>query len=308
MRPAAAYDVNQFFDAVENGDSHLVGTLLKADPSLVNLTDTRMTEPLGYSSKMRIKKEGRPDPPLRPRKSASLNSALHIAVDNRHFEVAQILLQRGANVNAAGDSGKTPLQTAVDWLNGPVSFELVALRIESGAEANVSTRGGFTALHEAIYAMQDTPPPPKEVVEILLRSGADATARTRSGETALESLVKLPKCAERVPIAIMLIQEENRRGRSTEAPLLCLAASRDEREVVRFLIEAGMDVNRADETGSPLHHAARQGFSENVNLLLAAGADPWTLDPAGRTAVECIPQKLLDALSVLEEHVQRRGL
>jgi hypothetical protein len=36
---------------------------------------------------------------------------------------------------------------------------------------------------------------------------------------------------------------------------------------------------------------------------LAAGADLWALDPAGRTAIECIPQKLLEALSILEQHV-----
>jgi len=298
--------VNQFFDAVENGDTHLVSTFLEADPSLVNATDTRMTKPLGYRIKMRVKKEGSPKPQLRSRERASMNSALHIAASNRHFEIARMLLQRGVNVNAVGDSG-TPLQTAVDWLNGPVSLELVALLIRNGADPNAGKPGGTTVLHQAIYAMQDHPPPPKELVEMLLRAGAVATARTRSGVTPLQVLLELPKCKERAQIAKMLIQAEALSGRPTVAPILCLAASKNEPELLRVLIEAGMDVNRADDVGSPLHHAARHGFSENVGVLLAAGADPRALDQAGRTAIECIPHKLLQALNILEQHAIRRA-
>jgi len=299
--------VNQFFDAVENGDTHLVSTFLEADPSLVNATDTRMTKPIGYRIKMRVKREGSPKPQLRPRERASMNTALHIAASNRHFEIARMLLQRGANVNAVGDRG-TPLQTALDMLNGPVSLELVALLIESDADVNAGGPGRATALHLAIEAMQYIPPPPKALVEILLRAGADAAARTSCGVTPLQSLLEIRKCIERDSIVKMLIQAEALSARPTEAALLCLAASKDEPEVLRVLLEAGIDPDRADDAGSPLHHAARHGFSENVSLLLSAGADPRALDQAGRTAIDCIPHKLLEALNILEQHVSRSGL
>ena len=297
--------MNQFFDAVENGDTHLVRTLLEADPALVHATDTRMTEPLGYWTKMRIKREGRPMPELRRRKQASRNSALHIAIENHQFEVAGMLLERGANANAGGGSGR-PLEMAVDRWDGSASFELVTKLIASGADVNGGVPGGFTVLHRAIEAMGGNRPAPKEVVELLLRAGADVTARTGSGETPLVCLLRLRKCSERVPILKLLIQEETRCGRPTETQLLGMAASRDEPEVLRILIDAGMDVNRACEEGlRPLQHAALHGLSENVRLLLAAGADPRALDGEGRTALEYIPQKLLDGLSLLEEHVKR---
>lgn len=72
-------------------------------------------------------------------------------------------------------------------------------------------------------------------------------------------------------------------------------------EVVRFLLDAGADLNARDESGrTPLHWAARIGASESVGALLAAGADVHALDAAGRTplfdAAACGEPRLIATL------------
>ena len=70
--------------------------------------------------------------------------------------------------------------------------------------------------------------------------------------------------------------ELQRRGISAEEydSKLLEAAKNGETELVKLLIAAGADVNQADKDGeTPLHNAAIFGHAECVKLLLAAGAD-----------------------------------
>src|SRR5262249_27483927 len=141
---------------------------------------------------------------------------------------------------------------------------------------------------------------------LLLQVGADPRARTESGVTPLAELLDLRKCEERAAVARMLIQEGDGRSEHPKlGPLICIAAWKNEPEVLRILIEAGADVNVSDKWGTPLHHAASNGFHENIEVLLSAGVDPFTADSQGRTPIECVSPRLLEALSILEEHANR---
>ncbi|CAK8994193.1 unnamed protein product [Durusdinium trenchii] len=67
---------------------------------------------------------------------------------------------------------------------------------------------------------------------------------------------------------------------------LVLAASCGHLEVVRLLLEAGVDKDAADTDGwTALHIAAENGHSEVVRLLLEAGADKDAADTDGSTAL-----------------------
>jgi ankyrin repeat protein len=255
--------------------------------------------PLGCWEKLN-RKEGRwPARGPSRREEPSTQSALQVAVKDRQTHVARILIAAGADVSPAG---KALLSSAVYHAHGPVSIELVDLLIKSGAKIDACP----TILHDAIRGMDGRVPTSKEVVELLLRAGADATAPTKSGVTPLAELLSLRKCNERAALVRMLLQVSDALPDHPEdGSLIGLAASRDEPDVLRLLIEAGADVNRVDRGGAPLHRAARNGLHQNIEILLAAGADPWSADSAGCTAIDCISPQLLEALRILEEHAGR---
>lgn len=65
-----------------------------------------------------------------------------------HFDIAKLLVENGANVNAASKwDGFTPLTNAA--YNG--HFDVVKLLLENGANVNAATEDGFTPLINASY-------------------------------------------------------------------------------------------------------------------------------------------------------------
>ena len=76
-----------------------------------------------------------------------------------------------------------------------------------------------------------------------------------------------------------------------EASLACIVARRKNLALLDLLIRAGADINQADRRGksdksrTPLMEAARQGWEEGVDALLAAKAKTELADEAGTTAL-----------------------
>ncbi len=90
-----------------------------------------------------------------PSKNGQKVQPLHSAVAGQHFELAQRLLEHGANVNAVQEGGFTPLHGAAD--NGQI--EMIELLLKQGADLTARTHDGLTALdiarqhgHEAASA------------------------------------------------------------------------------------------------------------------------------------------------------------
>ncbi len=89
---------------------------------------------------------------------------MHCAALNGHKEIVELLLEKGANVNAVGQGGSTVLHHAVSAKNCQV--EIVKTLIEKGGDVNVADEGGYTPLHCAAFNGH------KEIVEFLLEKGA----------------------------------------------------------------------------------------------------------------------------------------
>jgi ankyrin repeat protein len=104
---------------------------------------------------------------------------LYFAAIMGDVEIAQLLLDRGANVDGAHKSGSTILFHAVEFGR----TEMVQFLIEHGADVNKATRWGFTPLHEAAHK-GDLP-----IARTLVAAGADPAARSRDGETVLDAAV-----------------------------------------------------------------------------------------------------------------------
>lgn len=93
---------------------------------------------------------------------------LHIAAHNGHRETCELLLTKGANVNATSKDGVTPLYIAAQ--NG--HRETCELLLARRADVNAANKNGFTPLHIAAQNGH------RETCKLLLAFGADPKAST----------------------------------------------------------------------------------------------------------------------------------
>lgn len=100
---------------------------------------------------------------------------LFLAVENGNVEIAEVLLNFGAKINARDKNKQTPLMR----LDDDASAELVRLLIKHGAKINVTDKEGNTPL---ILAARNAP---AEVLRALIDHGADINAQNGEGQTAL---------------------------------------------------------------------------------------------------------------------------
>jgi adenosylhomocysteine nucleosidase len=150
-------------------DRAVTDVLLQADPDL----DVFEASALGYVDRLRARLDE--DPTAVRARSADGFTALHFAAFFGKPEVARILLQAGAEVNAVADNEMRvqPLHSA----SANRHLEVCRLLLAAGADVAARQAGGFTPLHAA--AQNGDP----ELVELFLSARADPGATTDAGAT-----------------------------------------------------------------------------------------------------------------------------
>ncbi|NIG61562.1 tankyrase-2 isoform X4 [Pontoporia blainvillei] len=93
-----------------------------------------------------------------------------------NLEVAEYLLQHGADVNAQDKGGLIPLHNAASY--GHV--DVAALLIKYNACVNATDKWAFTPLHEAAQKGRT------QLCALLLAHGADPTLKNQEGQTPLD--------------------------------------------------------------------------------------------------------------------------
>ncbi|WP_053332722.1 ankyrin repeat domain-containing protein [Candidatus Jidaibacter acanthamoebae] len=121
------------------------------------------------------------------------SKALRLTVQFNMAEIANILIIKGADINATDSSGNTPLIFAAE--SGDISS--MQLLLSKGAYVNAQNRKGNTALMLAINA---------EVVELLMKNGADINIENNTNRTALNIAIENEKTA----IIELLIKKESK--------------------------------------------------------------------------------------------------
>ncbi|XP_059179207.1 poly [ADP-ribose] polymerase tankyrase-1-like isoform X1 [Physella acuta] len=104
------------------------------------------------------------------------STPLHLAAGYNNVEVAEFLLENGADVNAQDKGGLIPLHNASSY--GHV--DIAALLIKYNTYVNAQDRWGFTPLHEAAQKGRT------QLCALLLAHGADPTVKNQEGQTPLD--------------------------------------------------------------------------------------------------------------------------
>ena len=164
LERGAAVDV---FSAAAIGITGKLRTLLSGSPELANAVAPDGFSPLGLASFFGQKEAVE----LLLEYGAEVNAAalnsqrvmpLHSAVAGQHFEIAKLLIEHGALVNAEQEGGFTPLHGACQ--NG--QLEMVKLLLDHGADIHALSHEGRSALHFAREGSHT------QVIELLEAAGA----------------------------------------------------------------------------------------------------------------------------------------
>lgn len=189
---------------------------------------------------------------------------LHHALDFAYGEDGDARLKAalaaGADPNSrSGDGRETLLHVAVRRRR----LSATQILVSHGAALNATNASGKTAYAHAIRRGF------QEVAEYLQRQGADT--RLNGADRFAVAVVDGDLDAARRLLAAD--PRVARTGNPAEDRLLADVAGRADAEPVRFLIEAGADLNSpALDDGGPLHQAAWFGQPRNARLLVEAGA------------------------------------
>ncbi|KAJ7112592.1 hypothetical protein C8R44DRAFT_985049 [Mycena epipterygia] len=189
-------------------------------------------------------------------------SALHGASVGGHTETVRVLLEKGADVNAVGGHYGTALQGASIWGR----TETVRLLLKKGADINIAGVQWGSALQSASEQGR------LEIVRLLLENGADVHVTGGQWGGALQA-ASVGGHTETVRLLLEKSADVNAVG-GEDGSALQAACRADEPEIVRILLERGADVNATGgHYGTALRVASIWGQTEIVRLLLENGAD-----------------------------------
>ena len=107
---------------------------------------------------------------LRDRVPGYGGTPLHVAVLTNQKEVTQLLLERGADINARAKDrdGGTPLH----WAAAVGRKQLAELLVRAGADVNAKDNSGYTPLDATLYKAEQEKQAKLEIADLLRENGS----------------------------------------------------------------------------------------------------------------------------------------
>jgi ankyrin repeat protein len=173
-----------------------------------------------------------------------------------HTESVRALLEKGADVNAKGNTGRTALMEAA--LEGYT--DTVRTLLEKGADVNAKDNMGWTPLFWAAFSRRT------DTVRALLEKGADVNAKNKYDDTPL---IHAAYAGDTDTVAVLLEKGADVNAKDDMGRTALIEAARQGRtETVRALLEVGADVTTRDKEGeTALSKAEKHSYSDVIALL-----------------------------------------
>ena len=144
-----------------------------------------------------------------------LVTELHTAISYREYDAVRRLIDAGADVNGRNEYGLPALNTAVVWAQEP---EMIKLLIEAGADTEIRDYNGSPVIFEtpSLYTpdLRNHHPQSLELLQALVGGGADIYSLDGQGLTLLRSAIWTNHI-----------------------------------EIIRYLLDSGVDPNERDHLG-----------------------------------------------------------
>jgi len=202
-------------------------------------------------------------------------------------EIAQMLVEAGADINFIGGAGYTLLKSSAERLD----VEMVRALIDMGADTDAETkRYSTTPLYVAVQ--QDD----LEIARLLLKAGANPNAQNGDLWFPLANAQSIEM--------VQLLLDYGADIHLTDERGMDALQDQDDPEVAAYLIEAGAQVNPdKGQAGAPLREAARDGNLEMMRLLLQRGANVNQAMSWGETALmKASEHSFVEGVRLLLDH------
>ncbi len=195
---------------------------------------------------------------------SALTSSLREVVTDGNLPIARLLIDRGADVNAADEADRSPIHIAIH----KKSQELVQLLIESGADIEARDDKDYTPLLRAIEKSQES------IVDLLIRNKANVQSKTGSLTPLHLALSRGQEqtCRSLISAGIAAGADLNAKNPDEMTPLV-LAIRQGMESIVDLLIQNNVDVEIECEGFRPLDWAVTLKKEGMVRSLIAAKAD-----------------------------------
>jgi len=229
--------------------------------------------------------------------------------------VANFLIAHTANINFIIDKeGRTPFHT-IFYTEGYVNKKIAELLIAKGADVNATDKNANTVLHVAVYnrywSKQNDVQKTRFIIDFLFSIGADVNAKDNMGNTPLH----LAKSKEIAELLIAHGADVNAKNNIGYYPLDMVIQdwkryftepNRHLYETVELLILKGANVNTVykgehlDGGGNtPLHNTIKHGNNSLSELLVSKGANINAKNYSGVTPLDIARAGGNRAMSVL---------